>query len=182
MIINHSREKLLNLIIYFVKNTKVCYKTKLFKLLYFADFLHFKETGKSITGLYYEAWKRGPVPCNLYYEIKKPKDDFKEHIGVSGTDEHCKFIPKKKFDEKFFTKRELKIIEKVAFIFRDADSNLIIESSHLKNEPWHKTIKSKGQGTKIEYELAFDNSPASLPIKEYEELLENNKLIKKIFS
>lgn len=182
IIVNHNREKLLNLITYFVKNTKKCYKTKLFKLLYFADFLHFRETGKSITGLCYEAWKRGPVPCDLYFEIKKPKDDFKENIGISGIDERCKFIPKKKFDDRFFTKRELRILEKVAFIFKDADADLMVESSHLRNEPWHKTIQSKGQGAKIDYELAFDGSPSSLPAEKYKELLENNRLIQEVFS
>ena len=32
MLIDHTREKLLNLIAYFVKNTQKCGKTKLFKL------------------------------------------------------------------------------------------------------------------------------------------------------
>jgi uncharacterized phage-associated protein len=73
MIIDHSREKLLNLIAYFVKHTKNCKKTKLFKLLYYADFRHFKETGRSITGLKYFAWQWGPVPKELYAEMEHPK-------------------------------------------------------------------------------------------------------------
>ncbi|MFC1858011.1 Panacea domain-containing protein [Thermodesulfobacteriota bacterium] len=39
------------------------------KLLYFLDFIHFKHTGKSVTGLDYYAWQMGPVPRDLYEEI-----------------------------------------------------------------------------------------------------------------
>lgn len=38
------------------------YKTKLNKLLFYADFLHFKEYGRSITGLCYANLNFGPVP------------------------------------------------------------------------------------------------------------------------
>ena len=45
MPIYHHREKLLNAIVYFANHTKSCGKTKLYKLLYYLDFTHFKETG-----------------------------------------------------------------------------------------------------------------------------------------
>jgi hypothetical protein len=48
MIITNQREKLVNAIIYFCHNTKYCGKTKLMKLLYFLDFIHFKQTAKSV--------------------------------------------------------------------------------------------------------------------------------------
>lgn len=38
------------------------YKTKLLKLLFYADFLHFKEVEQSITGLKYARLPMGPVP------------------------------------------------------------------------------------------------------------------------
>ncbi len=180
--INRDREKLLNLIVYFVKNTKKCHKTKLFKLLYFADFLHFKETGKSITGQVYEAWKHGPVPCELYYEFKKPKDDLKAQIDVCGAVDNWKFVVKKKFDDIYFTKRELKIIERVAYIFREADADLMVDSSHLKNEPWKKTIDSKGQGAQIDYALALDGSKNSISTSDYEELRKEINTFEKIFT
>ncbi len=56
MLIEHDRAKLLNSIIYFLSNTKSCGKTKLFKLLYYLDFMHFRETGRSVTNLDYYAW------------------------------------------------------------------------------------------------------------------------------
>ncbi|MDD5614462.1 MAG: Panacea domain-containing protein, partial [Candidatus Omnitrophica bacterium] len=59
---DYSKEKIINLIIYFSNNTKNCGLTKLFKLLAYSDFRHFKKTGKSITGLKYFAWDFGPYP------------------------------------------------------------------------------------------------------------------------
>jgi len=45
VLIDHDREKLLNAVVYFVKETKHCGVTKLVKLLYYLDFFHFKEAG-----------------------------------------------------------------------------------------------------------------------------------------
>ena len=65
MIITHHREKLINAIIYFANNTKRCGKTKLLKLLYFLDFRHFKQTGKSSLSVCTENIYKG--------ELKKEK-------------------------------------------------------------------------------------------------------------
>ena len=62
-----EKEKLGNAVIYFSENTEHCHKLKLFKLLYYLDFWHFKETGKSVTGLTYNAWGKGPV--SLFFII-----------------------------------------------------------------------------------------------------------------
>src|SRR5258708_4328749 len=40
------------------------FKTKMNKLLFYADFFHYSKTGYSITGLTYVAIRRGPVPKN----------------------------------------------------------------------------------------------------------------------
>ncbi len=162
MIISHDREKLFNMMIYFVKNTKGCYKTKLFKLLYNADFLHFKETGRSISGLEYAAWEKGPVPADLFHEFKQPRDDFKKFIKIFDDGKKCQIIPQMRFDDKHFTERELRILAKVAFIFKDSATDVMVESTHLRNHPWDRTKKSKGMREKIDYELAFDDSKESL--------------------
>lgn len=64
MLITHDREKLINTIIYFAIHVKKCGKIKLFKLLYFLDFEHYKQTGRSVTGLDYYAWKMGLCACH----------------------------------------------------------------------------------------------------------------------
>ena len=74
---NFYRLKLLNVILYFISNTKRPNLTKLLKLLYFLDFTHFKETGYPALNLIYYAWDYGPVPRDFYEEVKEhevPKD------------------------------------------------------------------------------------------------------------
>jgi len=59
-----SKTKLGGMICLFAQNVPVLYKTKLFKLLWYADFLHFKRHGHSISGLSYVHLAWGPVPQN----------------------------------------------------------------------------------------------------------------------
>ena len=69
MHIDHSREKLIQSVIFFSKNVRKLGKIKLFKILYFLDFMHFKDTGRSVTELNYSAWKMGPVPVQLLVNL-----------------------------------------------------------------------------------------------------------------
>src|SRR5450759_3821025 len=82
MFVSHDREKLINAIIYFVRGTNHCHTLKLFKLLNFADFEHFRQTGRTIFGIDYHALPMGPVPNDLYDEIKSGgAQDFKKAIN-----------------------------------------------------------------------------------------------------
>lgn len=169
MIITHHREKLINAIIYFAKNTKYCGKTKLLKLLYFLDFCHFKQTGKSVTGLDYYAWKMGPVPKDLFEELSgSMKSDLAEAIATVPINEFQKIAPRKSFSEKYFTGREKKLLERIAFIFKSAKADDMVEATHLKNQPWDKTLKGKGEFERIDYMLAIDDTKESLSPQEAE--------------
>ena len=55
MIIDHRREKLTQAVVFFGHTMRKLGKVKLFKLLYFLDFEHFRDTGRSVTGLDYFA-------------------------------------------------------------------------------------------------------------------------------
>lgn len=184
MLIEHEREKLINAAIYFVKHTRNCGVTKLLKLLYFLDFLHFKETGKSVTGLDYYAFPFGPVPKRLYEEIKTPPPDLKESLFIPEFKNDKSFLAiqaKKKFDDKHFTKRELRLLERVAFIFKEARAEDMKETSHLPNHPWDKTINTKGRMAKIDYLLALDNTPESLSEEEVKERIRDREEIRRAF-
>ena len=186
MLINHNREKLLNALIYFSKNTRVCGKTKLFKLLYFLDFIHFRETGKSVTGLSYYAWDKGPVPQDLFHELKQPDKDLKETVILlkksdDEDDKLCRVIAKKPFDPKFFSKREMKIMKDLSFIFKYDLAKDMVEVTHLIGTPWDKTIKEKGPGKRIDYALAVDGSKGSLSWEEIKERISEVKEATQIF-
>ena len=163
MIITNHREKLVNAVIYFAKNTKLCGKTKLMKLLFSLDFSHFKQTGKSVTGLEYFAWEWGPVPKELFEEISgEMKPDLKSAINIVPIDNFQKIVPKKKFDPKYFTKREMRVLENIADVFKETNADQTVEVSHLKNEPWQKTLREKGSFEKIDYMLSIDDTGNSL--------------------
>jgi len=182
MIITHHREKLINAIIYFAKNTTYCGKTKLLKLLYFLDFYQFKQTGKSVTGLDYFAWKMGPVPKELFEELSgNMKPDMKAAIEDLPKEGFQQIRPKKKFDNQYFSKKEMKLLDDISFIFKDANADDMVEITHLKNEPWERTLKEKGEFQKIDYMLAVDSEIASMSYEEAKERMEERTEMIKIF-
>lgn len=164
---NIAQKKILNAIIYFVKNTNNCRKTKLFKLIYFWDFLHFKKYGRTISGYNYIAMPFGPVPIELFEQITNDElpDEFKKTFKVIGEideEENSKSFriairEKVKFDPLWLSKKEWEILEQVAFIFKESTAKQMIEITHLKNTPWDQTIKTKGLGAPIDFMLAIDN-------------------------
>ncbi len=182
MIITHHREKLINAIIYFAKNTKYCGKTKLLKLLYFLDFCHFKQTGKSVTGLDYYAWKMGPVPKELYDELSdNMKLDLAKAIAIIPREDFRKISPKRPFDVQYFTGREKKLLKNISVIFNDAKAQDMIEATHLENQPWEKTLKEKGEFQKIDYMLSIDSKKESLPYEEAEDRKKEITEMRQIF-
>lgn len=179
---DHSREKLLNAVAYFVQNTKSCGKTKLYKLLYFFDFQHYTETGRSVTGLEYYAWPMGPVPRALHEEIALPAQDFAarfevENLALRNGNEMLKLTPLKPFDPSHFSKRELSILESLAKEFRTSTADQMVEATHVENLPWDQVYKKEGrQQELIPYELALrkgDKDQAVGAIREHEEFNEN---------
>jgi uncharacterized phage-associated protein len=182
MIITHHREKLINAIIFFANNTKYCGKTKLLKLLYFLDFFHFKQTGKSVTGLDYFAWEMGPVPKELFEELSGDiKPDMKNAIHELAAEGFQQISTKKGFDDRYFSKKEMKLLKDISYIFKDAQADAMVESTHLKNEPWEETLKEKGLFQKIDYMLAIDSDLISLPYKEAKERVEERTEMYNIF-
>src|SRR5690606_25051292 len=101
MLIGRDRQKLIQACVYFATNTQGCGKVKLFKLLYLLDFAHFRETGRSVTGLDYLAWRLGPVPIELAQEWDELEPDLAEAVEI---------VPEQVFDHV----RE-RVVAKVAF-------------------------------------------------------------------
>lgn len=171
MFVNRHREKLINAIVFFVKNTKHCHTLKLFKLLNFLDFEHFRQTGRSVTGLHYNAFPQGPVPAELWQEITHgPKSDLAGALSVNNvrndlTDQVLRrdLIARTSFDKKHFSKRELQIMERIAELFRDVRADDMSAVSHARGLPWGKVYQGgKGSGRPIPYELAI-SSDAMMP-------------------
>ena len=185
MNLNLYKQKIINSILYFSKQVKHPSKLKIFKLLYFLDFKHFKETGRSVTNYKYYAWEHGPVPKELFDELKDEiSEEFKNFFTLRKTQisdeiEKIEFIPKQKPDFEIFTPRELRIMDELILIFRDTSPKQMSEISHLHNTPWDRTKKEKGMNEEIDYLLSIDSdSPltveeAEFYLKDREEFLNN---------
>ncbi len=185
---NIYREKLLNAVLFFAKKAKFVNTTKISKLLYFFDFTHFKQTGYPSIGLRYYAFPKGAVPKDFWLEIKDGNvpDDFKNKLSlIVKQDEYnpkfkeIEFKAKKSPDLSVFTPREIKILENLAFMFKDVKAREISEISHLPNQPWDITIKQKGENAPIDYLLAIDKDSkvdmedAKESLKEHFEVVKN---------
>jgi len=173
---NITEQKIINAIIYFVKNTKDCKKTKLFKLLYYLDFIHFKRFGLSVTGYDYITMPYGPVPSKLLAQFEKNEfpEEFKKNFSVEKvTDEDDNYsfqiiLKNNKPDLEWFTPNEFSVLEEVAFMCKESPAKDLVEATHFRNTPWDKTVKSKGMGKNIDYFLALDEE-STLTKEEIEE-------------
>lgn len=149
-------EKFTEMVVYFSEKTAP-FKTKMNKLLFYADFLMFKQSCFSISGARYRAINMGPVPNNFqsifeYLSNKSIIDIYTTEFPNGYTGEQFKARNDRKFNSELFSEDELETMEKVADVFKESSTNEIIEISHLE-EAWKKNERNKGV---ISYEFAFD--------------------------
>ena len=153
---NPNFEKFTEMVIYFSDKLSP-FKTKMNKLLFYADFLMFKNSCFSISGVRYKAMEMGPVPNNFQsiFEYLSNKGEIEIHTtefpqGYTGE----QFVARKDrpFNAALFTKMELETLQKVATAFKSTSTHDIIELSHLE-DAWKKNEKGK---LVISYAYAFD--------------------------
>ena len=153
---NPNFEKITEMVVYFSDKLSP-FKTKMNKLLFYADFLMFKQSCFSISGMRYKAIEMGPVPINFqsifeYLANKDEIDIFTTEFPQGYIGEQFKARNDRPFRVELFSENELNVLEKVANVFKPTSTNQIIEISHLE-EAWKKNEKNKSV---ISYEYAFD--------------------------
>ncbi len=153
---NPNFEKFTEMVVYFSDKIEP-FKTKMNKLLFYADFFMFKQSCFSISGMRYKAIDMGPVPNNFQsiFEYLANKDEIDIHtteFSNGYTGEQFKARKERPFKAELFSANELETLEKVATVFKTTSTNDIIESSHLE-EAWKKNKKNKSV---ISYEYAFE--------------------------
>lgn len=159
-------EKLKSAIIYFVKQDKTVKLTKLMKLLYYLDFRHYQETGYSVTGQEYTAWRKGPVPVDVWAELRLTEDRacglnavlkaLPAHEDEDDFGFNLRLVPGAKFYEGLFTDRELRILKNVSEIFKGVAAKHVVDATHMRGKPWETTVRKIGEKAKIEYDLALE--------------------------
>ena len=143
-------DKVNNLILYFCKEG--CWKTKINKLLFYAEFKHFKEYTKGITGARYKRLPLGPVP-ELYETIlgKLVDEGMLEmtevffESSISGLQYETIEDP----NLTVFSDTELEVIAKVKNYFKNYGAKELSDFSHEE-----KGYEETGPGQYINYNYA----------------------------
>jgi len=155
-----SIEKALQVVVYFAKQLEP-WLTSLNKLLFYADFGHYKRTGQSITGLSYRAINYGVVPRNyskLFAEAVERdlvEVKYKEFVNAN-TETYFgqQYSPSDKstFDESIFDESELKTLNRVSTLFAGQNANNIVNANH-KEKAW---LENFGKRQLVSYQYSFD--------------------------
>jgi putative zinc finger/helix-turn-helix YgiT family protein len=145
--------KIAEVIKYFCNNREV-FKTKLMKLLFYSDFIHYKKYNKSITGLRYAHLPYGPVP-----------DGYELILGAVMRTDHCIILEPRDFGKysgeyiqitespklNTFSPSELEVLKHVSSRFEYYTAKAISIKSHREN-----AYKATGNSELISYVYAKD--------------------------
>jgi len=139
-------EKIAKVISFFSEATET-YKTKLNKLLFYTDFLMYKRTAHSMTGISYKAIPYGPVPAEYDKMYVKLCDDDKiniKPIAFSDGNYGEKIIGREHATEDF-NAIELDVLSSVLELFKSSTTKEVVDISHnepawIENEPTRNVI------------------------------------------
>lgn len=120
--------KLASVIGYFSHFVNNLYKVKLMKLLWYADSLHFRRHGKSITGLVYKHMPYGALPIAFDEIIYLPTVKVIEEVICD--DISYKIVPNKEVSVSDFSLEELAVLETVSTTFKNYKSREIVNYMH----------------------------------------------------
>jgi len=148
--------KFTEMVIYFTEKLQP-WKTKLNKLLFYADFVMYGKTGFSVSGTQYRAIPMGPVPNNFQsiFEYLSNNNDIDIYYTIfpdGNTGEQFKPNPQRSFNPEILSEQELIVLEEIAERFKTTTTNEIIDISH-KEKAWIENEKGKNI---INYNYGFD--------------------------
>lgn len=146
-----SKDKISGIVRYIITSLGPTFVTKMNKLLFYADFLHYKSHGYGISGLTYRALQFGPVPDSwgsVYASLAGV--NMAEYVypsGQSGILLEC--VPST--DELRLDEEELKTVEHVCELFSQMSAGEISNISHLE-KAWKSNSEKRSE---ISYQDAF---------------------------
>lgn len=123
-------KKFANMVIYFLDVAQ--FKTKLNKLLFYADFTHFKYFGRSISGCEYAAIDMGPVPDNykLIFGLLEEENFVYSEIEPIKEKEVEKYFPSQTFNSAIFTDSEKDTLKSICYTLGNLKTQSLIDKSH----------------------------------------------------
>lgn len=143
-----SVSKLKNVILFFIERFKGVFVTQMNKLLFYTDFLSYREHGQAMTGLMYRAIQRGPVP-NRWDRVYGLLDGvFQDEVEFKNGNIGNKLESGISCDLSCFSTEQLEILEKVYDTFKNDNATSISGKSHeesawIENNELHALIDFK---------------------------------------
>lgn len=143
-------KKIENMILYFLETCNNVYKTKLNKLMWYADFRNYQKNETSISGLVYNHRPFGAVPVGIdemlkCFESIEIEEKENEDMGYT----YFQINPLKKPELSIFTPEELKTLESISNKFKNYGNRKISDYMHLE-----KAYIDTMDNEKIEYHFA----------------------------
>lgn len=131
--------KLAEMIVLFAEQPGM-WRTKLNKMLFYADFLHAKRHGCSISGARYVHMQFGPVPADFYAIQARLVEgaDIDEVPSQEGDCSGTVFVARRPADRSVFTPDELRTLSDVAAYFEGWSASRLVEFSH-REPAWAET-------------------------------------------
>lgn len=136
-------ERLKNMVLYLAEDS--VWKTKLNKLLWYADFLAYRRHACSLSGLAYQRYTHGPMPfhANSMLDALSDEDVIElEETSFSNGTEGTQIRPIKVTDLSAFTEREVDVLKFVRDFFHNYSSGAISDYSH-KEKAWLEVPQSE---------------------------------------
>ena len=142
-------EKTSEMVKFFICKEGGVFPTKLNKEMFYADFLHYKRHGQSISGLQYQAIQYGPVPVH-YDTVYDNIEGICKEIVVAHDMESTK-LSCRSCDTSVFSEQELKTLVEVLAKIQPMSTQEVIEKSH-KEDAW---LRYRDGNQLIPYSEAF---------------------------
>lgn len=131
-----TRERLREIILYLAElseNDPKFGATKLNKLLFYSDFISFREYGHSITGAQYMRLPNGPVPAHFVPYIRDEmiaSGDIEIQITKHYTKPQQRLVAKRKANLDLFSGRDIDLINEIVDELKDYNATDISNLSH----------------------------------------------------
>lgn len=145
-----SLERLKNVMLFVIGHVGEIFYTKMNKMLFYIDFVKYRETGSSLTGLSYRAIDYGPVP-EKWEKVYSEFDEISHEPRVAGDFEGCVLDSTSKCDRGVFSEKELAVMQMVCERFKSCTAREMTRLSHEENA-WKDCFEKHGI---IPFEKAF---------------------------
>ncbi len=143
--------KLKNVMLFFINKCKRVYQTQMNKLLFYADFLSYREYGHGITGLAYKAIQFGPVPENWSKVFSLIDDINQEVIICRNGNEGYILTSELSYEIQEFSTEEIHVLTRVMDVLGSKSPTDISNLSH-EEDAWRDNVN---HNTLIDYSYAF---------------------------